>query len=567
MLDKKLAGLDVLLRDLLDGIARRKIALKRQHNSLLPIHHLPVELLARIFGISIGKEMDKSWVLDPPAPSRFWGDKWWGETQEIPARRLLNLSSVARHWSDVLRGTPQLWTTVEMEGKCFIPAGILQAEVGTSEMRSRGTILALSRSQELPLHVKCVYNSHFPPPQLAEFIRIIGYHSYRWRSLQLQGDFEIIDTLLRQHPTPLIEHLDIWAVGANGEALEDYYVTSQLRTLRVGGLLLSWPSQPRLLQLTSVYLRDIGAWELTENTSTGELVTFLASCPALEDLTLRDIGSDRDDPTTMSPRRSAPIVTLPNLTSLSFILVQESLVLDILQAIHSDNITTFTLVSPFNSYLGGHFLVQALQGTPTHGSILEPLRQKSLAGLHLEVITNDVYISSNEDIISNKREGNSEGIYINTRYLPWKHAMSQLVGIVGHPTKLHIGPRPGRGEFHLSLEEYQTVLRTEWVSDVTHMYLRDDIDVVSVLEVLSFPKGDRAEPTSWACPSLREVHLSPKELGQALGYRLTRLISALLDKRDILVYDTEGILYHNGLKSFMGVDMAVPDRRYRACNN
>lgn len=109
-------------------------------------------------------------------------------------RRLRELSSVSKHWWDVVLATPGLWTRV------------------TDEMSSTEITWALQKSKNTGLSISYGGKSCFVEPGRQDsFLNAVLPHAYRWKSLQTWDCPEQLAECLERQ-SPLLEDIQIGSV-------------------------------------------------------------------------------------------------------------------------------------------------------------------------------------------------------------------------------------------------------------------------------------------------------------------------------------------------------------------
>ncbi|KAG9029838.1 hypothetical protein FRB95_004790 [Tulasnella sp. JGI-2019a] len=222
---------------------KRALAIKaRQRNSLLPVYHLPSEVLIQIF-------------------------HYYTESEKSPHC----LALVSSMWATIVMESPTLWGYIHSS-------------------QPRATYLnSLARSKETPLQVSYI-PSHWndaDPRDLKLFIESVCAQVHRWQSAILGLDWEPeLSGALASHltsPAPLLEKLEILAneyrfpIGCRG--LHNLFggVTPRLRSLEVKDVYLPWDSG---LFLSRLHTLKISGSECS-GPSTYQMVQILRGCPGL----------------------------------------------------------------------------------------------------------------------------------------------------------------------------------------------------------------------------------------------------------------------------------------------
>ncbi|CAA7264964.1 unnamed protein product [Cyclocybe aegerita] len=178
VLYKKIEGRLKALQQLQIAVFELKSQQNRQHDLL--VNRLPAELLVQIFT-----------KLLPPRPghqpSTFFQPLIRDEEEPEPPSWATKsgpstLSRVCRRWRDVIRSTPQMWTSIVVN--------VDQEEKEYAEFVNEQFL----RSGALPVWVKVHQPSHgytsssrqtLPPPHTVRLLDIVNTHSARWKSLKI----------------------------------------------------------------------------------------------------------------------------------------------------------------------------------------------------------------------------------------------------------------------------------------------------------------------------------------------------------------------------------------------
>ncbi|KAG8950947.1 hypothetical protein FRC04_007011 [Tulasnella sp. 424] len=165
--------LDDVQRHLLDKMS----ALHKEHNRMIPLHRLPIEMFVQIITGAL-----------EPFQIYFRAQTHLG--------RLLTLCNVCKRWRDVIGGTPSLWATIDVRD----PPAL--------------TSVAISRSSNHPLNV--IGASSYGPPKYWDhpvgskrFENLAIVHSRRWRFVQLVVASSEDAQALINAPAPRLRSLEV----------------------------------------------------------------------------------------------------------------------------------------------------------------------------------------------------------------------------------------------------------------------------------------------------------------------------------------------------------------------
>ncbi|KAG9017067.1 hypothetical protein FRB90_001892 [Tulasnella sp. 427] len=237
------------------------LELRRRHNSLLPIHRLPLEILSAIVEFAL---------------SSIHAD--------YRLQRLLQISSVCFTWRTVAIATPSLWSTI-------------------SSRNTTNTItLALERSKDAPLSAWFIvgdystnldgYSEYLDTRCSDNFLDFIYPHKHRWCvvSLQNMGCSTALRMLNERgvHLSGHLQQLNITWAGSpsDGDLVPFFGVAEQLVELQLRNLLVSRDDILRILstspKLTSLHLESL----LVQNVEDGTATDSQNSCSGFPDIRL-----------------------------------------------------------------------------------------------------------------------------------------------------------------------------------------------------------------------------------------------------------------------------------------
>ncbi|KIO34418.1 hypothetical protein M407DRAFT_218626, partial [Tulasnella calospora MUT 4182] len=158
---------------------RRMSALHTEHNRMIPLHQLPIEIFVQI-------------VTGALEPFRTRG---WSRRTHLG--RLVTLCQVCKGWRDVIRSTPSLWTTIDI----LDPAAITSTAISLSANHPLNILGTLT-----PSPVRFWGNV---PEKWSEFLDTLITHSTRWRSIQLIVASSEAALGIMTAPAPRLQSLEV----------------------------------------------------------------------------------------------------------------------------------------------------------------------------------------------------------------------------------------------------------------------------------------------------------------------------------------------------------------------
>lgn len=305
--------LDSVRRQLLQKIS----ALRTEHNRMIPLHQLPIEIFVRIITAA----------LEPL--------KTLGRSRSTYLGRLARLSPVCKHWKDVIEGTPSLWATIDI----LDPPAIISAAISRSAGHPLNIIAVSSGMLSLVAHAQIFCH----PARLNEFITTAITVSPRWRSIQLFVPSSEKASAIMNAPAPLLQNLDLESrtpikLGFQNGGVAFQGTDPQLRRVRLRSVAIPWGSN----LLRGLQYLSISGLE-TFSPSCEETLAILRACPGLVGLKL----SLEPAATVESPKKATPF-TLAELRSLSFS-INPSFVLTLLETIPFPSVESVHLYFDFSS--------------------------------------------------------------------------------------------------------------------------------------------------------------------------------------------------------------------------
>ncbi|KAG8982704.1 hypothetical protein FRB93_007925 [Tulasnella sp. JGI-2019a] len=273
----------------IDGLHRLRSAKARQHNALLPISHLPNELLVKIFAlVSTGK--DQLTRLYGLATGRY------SPNNRMSGIRLTvaELALVCQEWREILHITPSLWVNIR------------------SDHPRQAYLECLARSGNVPLHIFANELGVHNTKARQEFRERICHEVHRWQSVEISVMSMDLLKELERLPAPLLERLTIRyegiAVRDSGPTSLFCGSASKLRHATLINVRLPWMTDI-LAGLKTLDISNVRA----ASPSAQQVVHVLRSCPDLTSLKLH-IWSESDlgpiPPNTLT-------IDLPRLEHLS----------------------------------------------------------------------------------------------------------------------------------------------------------------------------------------------------------------------------------------------------------
>lgn len=302
-LTRQIDDLNVVWSNMAEWFGSTIAALKLRRYSLVPVGHLPVELLSQIL------------LLDLQNPERG-----------IPIdKRRKQLSLVTRQWHSVLTSFPHAWTEVQL-GPC-----------------PPNPALTYSKSLLLDISYLAPENEidQLAQLRLQASVEAVRQHSDRWRSLTIiaTGDTPLDDVKqLCIAPTPRMEDLTIRVKDPLPTEYFAFPGSNPFRNVHLQNAQIPWQSS-RLSSLSSLRLIEIHSRLPT----LGQFLTMISSSPQLETLVVDrwwDANEQAISPESHpTDRANISHITLPFLIHLSIGDVPYAPVL--LAVLHAASLGTF----------------------------------------------------------------------------------------------------------------------------------------------------------------------------------------------------------------------------------
>ena len=266
--------------------AHTKSSVNAAHDPI--IRRLPLELVSNIF-IFCNPNPVHTAIFSSPLANRPPFASW---------RNQISLGTVCTAWRNIVRSTPQLWTTIciRLQFLCESP----QMEF---------LLLCLQLSGSLPLHIYAWVPWHHEPheehyPMLISLLEALNNHSERWKTLDLSMTPRLASRVKWVFPTAsILEHLKIDCSSPGPPTVDQCCVSFGL-------------SAPRVVDACEISFTSLGiSWKNVTHVQLGELdakecLTLFQQATQLVDLEiflLQCWGSDLSD--------LGEVVTAPNLKS------------------------------------------------------------------------------------------------------------------------------------------------------------------------------------------------------------------------------------------------------------
>ncbi|KAJ7648060.1 hypothetical protein FB45DRAFT_1052427 [Roridomyces roridus] len=152
-----------------------------------PAMQLPNEIVAMVFGHCL---VDKEWDLEPITPET-WEREAKAEVARVMGGGLRSLSQVCQQWREVALGTAALWSTINLDLRCWsLPMETSGAYLLHEVMMDKlGLALQHTRYNLLTVNVHGVGQCRL------EALATVAAHSHRWHSATITVDTSMLTTL------------------------------------------------------------------------------------------------------------------------------------------------------------------------------------------------------------------------------------------------------------------------------------------------------------------------------------------------------------------------------------
>ncbi|KAG9049999.1 hypothetical protein FS837_008179 [Tulasnella sp. UAMH 9824] len=480
------------------GISARIARVSTQRNSLLPIHRLPLELLAYILETSLGP----------------FGSLTYPRT----IKRLLALTTVSHHWKDVLDQSPAVWGWIDT---------------------FRDAPFAVQKSQQAPLWINLVNEKELDIPKLDRGFAPLLPHSRRWQSLHLLTTAPaathftyVLDSL----SMPNLQDLDL-VVNSDGGGRHprlDNLNRYPLRRLVLSGINTSWDTVAALTQLRSLRIGDL--WKGNAWPSRDQMTNILLGCIHLEELALSCFENNPADVSVPPPPLSNIHLRALRSLELTNIVNTGQVALWLLDCISAPNLSGLSVRGArFNRRIG-HPIASILQRQRIDSPLQAVIASIRGRPVQVHMIQHSCQFDSAHVL---KRETH-QGLQLFLPESTYEDTCQRVIDIVSiiigdPPLHLHIekvaqtarsvNPDPDPA-FLLRLPSL-SVLRIGWGVRNVEAFLRF---------LCSRGPGDPAE---YCCPNLTEIHFWEAPWS---GSKMQReALNQLQEKRaNIALYDGEG---------------------------
>ncbi|KAG8991381.1 hypothetical protein FRB94_012552, partial [Tulasnella sp. JGI-2019a] len=302
-----------------------------------PILHLPNELLANIFALTLPSDRDSI--------KYYWG-------------RLFKLRLVSKHWNGIIYETPSLWTRI------------------SSEYFNQENMTAALRSEDCPLQVYYSDGDFYVDrSQKVVFLNFASQLAYRWQSAEFRLNSNNTISQLRSLVSlsaPSLEKLKIDCGGLWGDLpMEEINIfdggADRLRHVDLRDFPIAWSSQ----LLSRLETLKISGSKPRPGPSTSEIINVLRRCPELHTFKLSYKGEGGIRVSDAAPSE-AEVVHLPALISFTLNLDNTNAIKRIISSIRIPACTCFHIfchdpASNIFSNEASHLasaLVSAIQSAP-----------------------------------------------------------------------------------------------------------------------------------------------------------------------------------------------------------
>ncbi|KAJ7643316.1 hypothetical protein DFH06DRAFT_1301253 [Mycena polygramma] len=180
-----------------------------------PIHSLPTEILTHIF----------SFHSDALAPEP---NDIETELYRLADTHLLTLSRVCGHWHHIIMGTPDLWTTVNLNGVLWSVGYWLQKTMTLLAAR-----LERTRNALIDVRIFATYSLALPPC----VFELLTQHSHRWRTADLFCSLGSLDLSVLKGRLPAVQEIKMHFYE-KPHSVDFFEGAPRLETLAVRGSLL-----------------------------------------------------------------------------------------------------------------------------------------------------------------------------------------------------------------------------------------------------------------------------------------------------------------------------------------
>ncbi|KAJ7454538.1 hypothetical protein B0H11DRAFT_2324759 [Mycena galericulata] len=278
-----------------------------------PIRRLPTEILAEIFAFC---QEPKEWNTEP-IPEELWEEETKREIARIAGGHLVSCSQVCTQWREVITGTSSLWSTINLDLRCWDTPGVdATRKTQRSDTMIKLLKVALERGQETRRNIQM----HGGESECQDAVDIVARTAPFWRYATLALGAGTLKHLTKvKGRVPLLKGLSITQIEENPDTLSGvascFSDAPLLRCLALQGSFFAAAHLP-LEQLTScIYMGDDATAlasllsHIPRLTSTRDLRVMLdfvvlraamplvlpaAVSPAIEQLTIEPFNDESD---------------------------------------------------------------------------------------------------------------------------------------------------------------------------------------------------------------------------------------------------------------------------------
>lgn len=364
--------METCLNSLQDDVLRQLIPLRKQRNTLLPIHTLPEELQIEILARSLRRE-------------------------KHPTKRLARLETVCDHWWRVIKQAPRLWAYIQYPCTSWV--------------------YALSHSRNAPIDLVIKERDTRRNLQLEgfdSFFDTVSKQTDRWKSvrvtlLDLQA---VLPTL--EEPFPILESLDLNNRGVESSELR-LKAAPQLRRVRIRQVSLVWDHAV----VSGLESLSLSAMNVPGESWGVQLRAVLESSPRLDRLRLCAITGNSYLPPDASIHTTAYPLVLPLLHALTIRGVDARVLRSLLRIQASEVMHILYLQSSLRS-LGEDVLASLVGDGENNGLLRHVLKTRNISQLGISVRV------SRSTATLHIEDSDRQHIRVEFEVGNWRMALSQI---------------------------------------------------------------------------------------------------------------------------------------------
>ncbi|KAJ7648041.1 hypothetical protein FB45DRAFT_1052415 [Roridomyces roridus] len=224
-----------------------------------PAMDLPNEIVTMIFGHC---PVDKDWSL-APISEETWESEAKAEVARVMGGDLCSFSQVCHQWREVALGTPALWSTINLDLRCWsLPAEARRADFLHDVMMDR-LADALKRTRQNLLTI----NVHGVGECRPEALAAVAAVSHRWRSAKITIETIMLDTLAPiSGNLPFLQNVTIQGLNEDedviSEAMQYFSTAPLLRRVEFCGPAKAVAHMP-LEQIELLWYKGVGGPDLS----------------------------------------------------------------------------------------------------------------------------------------------------------------------------------------------------------------------------------------------------------------------------------------------------------------